>query len=49
MMVYKGGIKILNIQIWKDVFRSKLVLHVHFWFYLSDSFGVGNLKRIERI
>jgi len=48
-MVYKGGIKILNIQIWKDIFISKLVLHVNFWFYVSYSFGVRNLKRIERI
>lgn len=48
-MVYKGGIKILNIQTWKDIFRGKLVLHVHFWFYVSYNFGVRNLKRIERI
>ena len=49
MMVYKGGIKILNIRIWKGIFKSKLLLHVHFRFYVSYSFGVRNLKRIERM
>jgi len=39
----------LNIRIWKDIFRSKFVLHVQFWFYVSYTFGVRNLTWIERI